>query len=59
MHRFQVIEDGEFAGKFVKAGDKRKHEENRHYLTVNVTMQSLGLEVESNSSFNQDAEAEV
>ncbi len=59
MQRFQVIEDGEFAGKFVKAEDKRKHDENRLYLTVNVTMQSLGLEAESNSSFNQDAEAEV
>ena len=29
MHRFQVSEDGEFAGMFVKAGDKRKHQENR------------------------------
>ena len=39
MNRFEVSEDGEFAGMFVKAGDKRKHEENRQYLTINATMQ--------------------
>ena len=38
MHRFQVSEDGELAGKFVKAGDKRRHKENHQYVTVNITM---------------------
>ena len=39
MHRFQVGEDGKFAGRFAKAWDKRKHKENRQYLTVKVNMQ--------------------
>ena len=43
MHRFQVSEDGNFAWRFVKAGDKRKHEENRQYPTVKVTMQPYSV----------------
>ncbi len=33
-----VSEDGKFSGEFIKAGDKKKRDENRQYVTTNVSL---------------------
>ena len=44
IHRFQVTKEGKFTGEFVSAGDKRKRQENRRYLTVEVAMDPFSCE---------------
>ena len=44
IERFQATEDGKLSGEFVTAGNKRKRQENRRYLTVEVAIDPFSRE---------------
>ncbi len=44
LHRYNVSEDGKFSGEFIKAGDKRKRDKNRQYVTINVSLNPFSAE---------------